>query len=170
MTPYAAHLFEDDNESHKFAVAVTGGLARLQHHRAIGRAGSAIGPLQALATITATGHAEGRGTAAGPMGEAVDTSPAHLTGEDIAAMVVDPRTVLLIANPAWPAPRPPNAIAALKPGGGRQSARRADRRGSLRQLPRRTGKNSISGLATIAGACSVNYLSGLNVAQVILFG
>ena len=84
--------------------------------RAIRRAVSATGPNEELAHYLATGHAEGRGTAAGPMGEAVDLSLVHLTGDDIAAIAAYLRTVPPIANPALPAPRLPNAIAAHEPG------------------------------------------------------
>src|SRR5580693_3866419 len=69
-----------------------------------------------LAHYLATGHAEGRGTAAGPMGEAVDLSLVHLTSEDIAAMVAYLRTAPPIANPNLPAPKPSDAIAAQAPG------------------------------------------------------
>ena len=71
---------------------------------------------EALAHYLATGHAEGRGTAAGPMGEAVDLSLVHLTSEDIAAMVAYLRTVPPIANPTCPRPGRQSAIAAHAPG------------------------------------------------------
>ncbi len=39
------------------------------------------------------GHADGRGTAAGPMGEAVDESLSHLKADDVKAMVIYLRSV-----------------------------------------------------------------------------
>jgi mono/diheme cytochrome c family protein len=47
---------------------------------------------QALHDYLATGHAAGHGTAAGPMGEAIDESMRHLTAGDISAMVTYLRT------------------------------------------------------------------------------
>jgi hypothetical protein len=72
----------------------------------------------ALAHYLSTAHAEGRGTASGPMGEAVDLSLVHLTSEDIAAMVAYLRTVPPIANPNAPAPKPPEAVAGQRQAGG----------------------------------------------------
>ncbi len=133
------NLFQALDNRRKFAGAVTGGW-RAYNITSDPTSGVGDWTEQALAHYLATGHAEGRGTAAGPMGEAVDLSLVHLTGEDIAAMVAYLRTVPPIANPSLPAPRPPNAIAAHEPGQRRQSARRADLCGSLRELPRMDGQ------------------------------
>ena len=109
------NLFQALDERRKFAGAVTGGW---RAYNITGDPTSGVGDWtdEALAHYLATGHAEGRGTAAGPMGEAVDLSLIHLTSEDIAAMVAYLRTVPPIANPNLPAPRPPSAIAAREPG------------------------------------------------------
>ena len=48
---------------------------------------------QELASYLSTGHAEGRGSAAGPMGEAVEHSLQHLKAEDVAALVTYLRSV-----------------------------------------------------------------------------
>jgi mono/diheme cytochrome c family protein len=45
-----------------------------------------------LRSYLSTGHADGRGTAAGPMGEAIDESLSHLSASDVAAMVTYLRT------------------------------------------------------------------------------
>jgi mono/diheme cytochrome c family protein len=104
------------------------------------------------------------------MGEAVDLSLIHLTSEDIAAMVAYLRTVPPIANPNLPAPRPPSAIAARESGHDGDPLGEQIYAGACASCHGWTGQSPISGLATIAGARSVNDPSGVNVAQVILFG
>jgi mono/diheme cytochrome c family protein len=163
------NLFQALDDRRKFAGAVTGGW-RAFNITSDPTSGVGDWTEQALAHYLATGHAEGRGTAAGPMGEAVDLSLVHLTGDDIAAMVAYLRTVPPIANPALPAPRPPNAIAALEPGKGGNPLGEQIYAEACASCHGWTGKSPISGLATIVGARSVNDPSGLNVAQVILFG
>ena len=80
------NLFQALDERRKFAGAVTGGW-RAYNITSDSTSGVGDWTAEALAHYLATGHAEGRGTAAGPMGEAVDLSLVHLTSEDIAAMV-----------------------------------------------------------------------------------
>lgn len=87
----------------------------------------------ALAHCLSTGHVEGRGTASGPMGEAVDLSLVHLTSEDIATMVAYLRTVPPIANPNAPGPKPPDAVARHSPGVSGHPRGEADLCGSLVQ-------------------------------------
>ena len=48
---------------------------------------------QELASYLSTGHADGRGSAAGPMGEAVEHSLQHLKAEDVAALITYLRSV-----------------------------------------------------------------------------
>jgi mono/diheme cytochrome c family protein len=104
------------------------------------------------------------------MGEAVDLSLVHLTAEDISAMVAYLRTVPPSANPDLPAPKPPDAIAAHAPGASGHSLGERIYADACASCHGWTGESPISGLATIAGARSVNDPSGVNVAQVILFG
>src|SRR5271168_3704307 len=58
-----------------------------------------------LTRYLATGHADGRGTAAGPMGEAVDESCKYLKASDITAMVAYLRSVAAVAAADLPEPR-----------------------------------------------------------------
>jgi mono/diheme cytochrome c family protein len=153
----------------KFAGAVTAGW-RAYNITSDRTSGVGDWSEQALAHYLSTGHAEGRGTAAGPMGEAVDLSLVHLTSEDIAAMVAYLRTVPPIANPSEPAPKPPDAIAGQNPGASGHPLGEQIYAEACASCHGWTGKSPISGLATIAGARSVNDPSGVNVAQVILFG
>ncbi len=90
-----------------------------------------------LAQYLSEGHAPGRGTAAGPMGEAVDLSLSHLTPSDIRALVVYIRTVPAVATPSQsPPPRRPGARRPqARPGLSVGPAGQADLRRRLRQLP-----------------------------------
>jgi mono/diheme cytochrome c family protein len=163
------NLFQALDNRRKFAGAVTGGW---RAYNITSDPASGVGDWteQALANYLATGHAEGRGTAAGPMGEAVDLSLVHLTSEDIAAMVAYLRTVPPIANPDLPAPRPAGAIAAAAPGASGHPLGEQVYAGACASCHGWTGQSPISGLASIAGARSVNDPSGVNLAQVVLFG
>src|SRR5580704_579482 len=58
-----------------------------------------------LASYLSVGHADGRGTASGPMGEAVDESLSHLKSSDISAMVTYLRSVASVATSDLPEPR-----------------------------------------------------------------
>src|SRR5258707_15008487 len=69
-----------------------------------------------LAQYLSQGHAPGRGTAAGPMGEAVDLSLSHLTPSDTAALVTYVRTAPAISTPSQPPPVPGPAPASHKLG------------------------------------------------------
>ena len=110
------NLFQALDNRKKFAGAVNGGW-RAFNITADPKSGVGDWSEAAIAYYLATGHAEGRGTAAGPMGEVVDLSLVHLTPEDIAAaMATYLRTVPPIANPNLPTPKPPDAIAAHAPG------------------------------------------------------
>ncbi len=134
-------LFQALDNRRKFAGAVTGGW-RAYNITSDSTSGVGSWTEAALAHYLATGHAEGRGTAAGPMGEAVDLSLVHLTGEDVAAMVVYLRTVPPIANSesagAQTARRDRRAGARSE----RPSAGRTDLCGSLCKLPRMDGQES----------------------------
>ena len=118
------NLFQALDNRRKFAGAVTGGW-RAYNITSDPTSGVGDWTEQALAHYLATGHAEGRGTAAGPMGEAVDLSLVHLTGEDIAAMVAYLSTVPPIANP--PCPRPGRRMRSRRASPARAAIRSASR-------------------------------------------
>jgi mono/diheme cytochrome c family protein len=94
------------------------------------------------------GHALNRGTAAGPMGEAVDQSFSHMSESDIRALVAYLRSVPAIASRDLPAAIAPPAP--VSPGTSKVSA--------------------ISPYATIAGARAVNDPAATNVAQIVISG
>jgi mono/diheme cytochrome c family protein len=118
------------------------------------------------------GHADGRGTAAGPMGEAVDASLKYLKPEDIAALVTYLRSVSAIATSDLPQPRsnpaPATPAAALTAA--------ADVRGKDAYAGACAGCHGWSGdnpaepLASLTGTRAINDPTAINVAQVIMHG
>jgi mono/diheme cytochrome c family protein len=118
------------------------------------------------------GHAEGRGTASGPMGEAVDASLSHLMPTDIAAMVAYMRSVAGIAASDLPEPRTNPAPASQAEG----LAASVDPRGKSVYEGACVGCHGWTGIspvlpfATLTGTRAVNDPSAKNVAQVIIGG
>lgn len=118
----------------------------------------------------AKGHAMGRGTAAGPMGEAVDQSFAQMVPADIRALVSYLRSVppvmssepVTIASPAPASPREGGAVADVA---GRKVFEEA-----CASCHNWTGVSPISPFATIAGARAVNDPTATNVAQIVISG
>jgi mono/diheme cytochrome c family protein len=124
-----------------------------------------------LAAYLANGHANGHGTASGPMGEAVDRSFSQMTADDIKAVVAYVRSVPAIASPDSPATLAPSAPASHKDGGGKDNARgKLVFEGGCVSCHGWTGESPISPLATLTGAAAVNDPSGTNVAQIVLSG
>jgi mono/diheme cytochrome c family protein len=119
----------------------------------------------------AKGHAPDRGTAAGPMGEAVDHSFSHMAAADISALVVYLRSVPPIASrdlPATiapPAPASPNTNNATADALGKKVFQEA-----CVSCHDWTGVSAISSYATIAGARAVNDPAATNVAQIVVSG
>jgi mono/diheme cytochrome c family protein len=124
-----------------------------------------------LVSYLAIGHANGHGTASGPMGEAVDRSFNYMVGEDIRAVVAYLRTVPPITSPDLPATLAPPAPPSHKQGGGTQEARgKMVFEGACVSCHGWTGESPISPFATITGAWAVNDPTAINVAQVVIHG
>jgi len=124
-----------------------------------------------LASYLASGHASGRGTASGPMGEAVDRSFSQMTADDIRAVVAYVRSVPAIASPDLPATAAPPAPASHRNGGGKDNARgKLVFEGGCVSCHGWTGESSVSPMATLTGAAAINDPSGTNVAQIVLWG
>jgi mono/diheme cytochrome c family protein len=125
-----------------------------------------------VARYLSSGHAEGHGTATGPMGEAVDASLVHLTQGDITAMVMYLRSVPAIASSDLPQPAtnlapssPAEGIAAnVDPLG------KAVYEGNCASCHGWSGVSPVISFATLTGARAVNDPTAINVAQVILSG
>ena len=117
------------------------------------------------------GHAINHGTAAGPMGEAVDQSFSQMSQSDIAALVVYLRSVPAIAAPDLPATIAPPAPTSPKEGGAMTNAlgKKVFQEACV-SCHDWTGVSAISPYATIAGTRAVNDMAATNVAQIVISG
>jgi len=123
-----------------------------------------------IVAYLAQGHAQGRGTAAGPMGEAVDQSFSQMAPADIRAVVsyvrsVPPVTSSEPATIAPPAPASPSKGGAVADLAGKEVFEEA-----CASCHNWTGVSAISPFATIAGARAVNDPTATNVAQIVITG
>jgi mono/diheme cytochrome c family protein len=124
-----------------------------------------------LTSYLSIGHAIGHGTAAGPMGEAVDRSLSQMAPEDIRALVVYLRTVPPTASPDLPAALAPPAPAAHKQGVSAPDPRgKMVFEGACVSCHGWTGESPISPFATLTGAWTVNDPDATNVVQIVLSG
>jgi mono/diheme cytochrome c family protein len=123
-----------------------------------------------LISYLSIGHAAGHGTAAGPMGEAVDRSFSQLTPEDVRAVVAYLRTVPPTASPDLPAPLAPPAPTSHKQGGTPDPRGKMVFEGACVSCHGWTGESSISPFATLTGAWAVNDPSAINVVQIVISG
>ena len=124
-----------------------------------------------LANYLANGHAAGRGTASGPMAEAVNLSFARLTAGDIHAMVDYLRTVPAIESAGLPAPK--NVAASSDPKQGVAAEFEHGKlifAGACASCHDWSGVSPLSTEATLTGTRAVNDPTATNVAQVILHG
>ena len=124
-----------------------------------------------LRDYLSAGHAKGRGTAAGPMGEAVDQSLKDIAPSDIRALVTYLHTVPPVASPDLPARLAPPA-----PDSPKQGSTTADAvgkrvfQGACVHCHDWTGVSQISPFATIAGTRGVNDRTATNVVQIVISG
>ena len=124
-----------------------------------------------LLAYLAAGHADLRGTATGPMGEAVDASFSQMAPSDIHALVAYLRTVPAAGSLDLPA-----TLAGAAPASPRQGVAIADARGrrvfegACASCHDWTGVSPIIPLATLTGSRAVNDPSAVNVAQVVISG
>jgi mono/diheme cytochrome c family protein len=124
-----------------------------------------------LRSYLSTGHASGRGTAAGPMGEAVDQSFKDIVSSDIGALVTYLRSVPPIASPDLSA-----KLAAPAPASPKQGNATADVvgkrvfEGGCVHCHDWTGVSQLSPFATIAGTRGVNDRTATNVVQIVISG
>jgi mono/diheme cytochrome c family protein len=158
------------NNRRKFAGAVTAGWRAFN---VTSDKGSGVGGWSddELTAYLSTGHTVDHGTAAGPMGEAVDQSFAKMSPADIRALVIYLRSIPPIASPDLPAtlapPGPPS------PKEGATATDLAGRRvfeQACASCHTWTGVSSITPFANIAGTRAVNDKTGINVAQIVISG
>ena len=119
-----------------------------------------------------TGHADGRGTASGPMGEVVDESLSHLKSSDLAAMVTYLRTVASVATGDLPEPRAAPAATTFAEGVGSHASLsgRAVYEGACAGCHGWTGISPGIASASLTGTRAVNDATATNVAQVVIRG
>jgi mono/diheme cytochrome c family protein len=157
------------NNRQKFAGAITAGWRafNITTDKATGIGGWSD---EDVAAYLATGHAKGRGTASGPMGEAVDHSLSKLAPEDIKAIVAYLRSVPPIPStdlPATTAPAAPNS---------HKEGQTADARGKMVfqqacvSCHGWSGESPVSPMATLTGSWAVNDPGATNVAQIVISG
>ena len=125
-----------------------------------------------LAQYLSTGHATARGTASGPMAQAVDLSLQRLTPSDIRAIVTYLRSVPAVAAADLPAPRsepapgdPKQGVAAAVDPRGKQVFE-----GACASCHAWTGVSALDVRATLTGSRAVNDPSAINVAKMVLRG
>jgi mono/diheme cytochrome c family protein len=125
-----------------------------------------------LVRYLTTGHSMDKGSAFGPMAEAVHLSFTKLTPSDIKAIATYVRSVPAVSTPDLPAPKaqpapadPAQGVAAtLDPKGAQIFA------GACSGCHGWTGANSLVPHATLTGTRAVNDPTATNVAQAILHG
>jgi len=123
-----------------------------------------------LFAYLANGHAAGRGTASGPMGEVVDHSLSQMKPADIRALVTYLRSIPAVAS-SEPATIAPPGPASPKEGGavadalGRKVFAQA-----CASCHSWTGVSELSPFATISGSRAVNDPTATNVAQIVISG
>jgi mono/diheme cytochrome c family protein len=125
-----------------------------------------------LAQYLSIGHVDGRGTAAGPMGEAVDHSLSYLTKGDIAALVTYLRSVPPIASSHLPVLKLQPAPASHREGVAADYDPQGKKifEGACASCHSWTGVSALTPYATLTGARAVNDPSAVNVAQIVLSG
>ena len=165
------NLFFALNNREKFAGAVQAGW---RAYNITPDRGSGVGAWSDadLMQYLSIGHADGRGTASGPMGEAVDESLSHLKPSDISAMVTYLRSVAGVATSDLPEPKtnpaPPSQAEGLAANVAAHG--KAVYEGACAGCHGWTGISPVIPFATLTGTRAVNDPTANNVAQVIIGG
>jgi mono/diheme cytochrome c family protein len=125
-----------------------------------------------LEQYLSTGHSQGHGSAAGPMGEAIDASLHLLSKSDIDAMITYLRGIPAVSTPGLPSPKLEPAPAAPKLGVAADVDPRGKQifEGACAACHNWTGAGTLTPYATLTGAAAINDPSAVNVVQVILNG
>jgi len=123
-----------------------------------------------VASYLAQGHARGHGTAAGPMGEAVDASFSYMTREDIGALVTYLRSIPPAASPDLPARLAPPAPVSPKDGVAGNVLGKKIFAEACASCHGWSGESALTPFATIVGARAVNDPAATNVAQIVITG
>ena len=155
---------------HKFAGAITAGwhAFNITSHK-----DSGIGTWsdEDLYSYLSTGHANGHGGAAGPMGEASDNSLSYLVPGDVHALLTYLRSVPAHASDLPRTVTTP-APASYKEGVAADANSRGEKifAGACASCHDWTGVSPVTGFATLTGVRAVNDPSATNVAQTVING
>ena len=125
-----------------------------------------------LEQYLSTGFAHGHGTAAGPMGEAIEASLNHFTKSDVRAIVAYLRSVPPVATAGFPARHNEPAPAAPKLGVAADVDPHGKRifEGACAACHDWTGAGTLTPYAALTGAGAINDPSAVNVVQAVLNG
>jgi mono/diheme cytochrome c family protein len=163
-------MFALDNRQ-KFAGAVQAGW---RAYNITPDAASGVGAWsdQDLLHYLSVGHADGHGTAAGPMGEAVQESLSYLRPDDLSALTAYLRSVKGIATSDLPLPRADQAPAVTADARGRSldPHGKAVYAGACVGCHGWTGESPAIPDASLTGSRAINDPSAINVAQIIIHG
>ena len=157
------------NNRRKFAGAVAAGW---RAYDITSDKGTGIGSWsdEEVFSYLANGHAMGRGTASGPMGEAVDHSFSQMDPTDIRALVTYLKSIPAIASSE------PATIAAPAPASPKEGGAVVDTLGgkvfaqACVSCHSWTGVSALSPFATISGSRAVNDPNATNIAQIVISG
>ncbi len=165
------NLLQALNQRKKFAGAVQAGW-RAYNITSDPKSGVGAWSDADLAHYLSAGHADGRGTATGPMGEAVDNSLQYLSQSDVGAMVTYLKSVSAIATDDLPEPKSGPAPASHSEGvaAGLDSRGKAVFAGACAACHDWSGVSPVLPDATLTGVRSVNDPTATNVVQIILSG
>jgi mono/diheme cytochrome c family protein len=126
---------------------------------------------EAVFPYLSQGHADGHGTASGPMGEAVDHSLSRLAPEDVRAVVTYLASVPPVKSPDLPALLTTPADASPRVGSAGLDGRgKQVFEGACVSCHDWSGVSALTPFATLTGARAVNDQSGRNIAQVVIGG
>jgi mono/diheme cytochrome c family protein len=117
-----------------------------------------------------TGHTVGRGSAGGPMAEAVDISLSKIAPSDLEAMVAYLRTIPPVATPDLAAPKLTAGSDLHREMAGGSPRGKQVFEGACVSCHGWSGKSLLTSDATLVGARSVNDVTAINVAQAVLNG
>jgi mono/diheme cytochrome c family protein len=123
-----------------------------------------------LAHYLSSGHADGRGTASGPMGEAVDESLSHLTAGDVGAIVTYLRSIPAEKSPDLPALKTQAASESFADDQIGDLHGKAVYEGACAGCHGWSGISPSIAAASLTGTRAINDPKGNNVVQVILRG
>jgi|HubBroStandDraft_1064217.scaffolds.fasta_scaffold19327_2 mono/diheme cytochrome c family protein len=125
-----------------------------------------------LSAYLSLGHADGRGTASGPMGEVVHQSLSHLVPSDISALVSYLRSIPAMSSSNLPLPKltPASALARQGPVAAADRPGKAVFEQACASCHSWSGIGLLTPFATLTGSRAVNDPTATNVAQIILSG